>query len=397
MQHVQEQEKEYTKNFIYLLIINIFCLTTFSMVHPVTPKLMETVGLPTFYFGLLYGCLNISTFVASPTFGSVCGLIGKKIPMIIGILGYAIGQIIFGFFPNRITVLIARIISGMFVSSYYVSTIFFISHISPPDKKLKRFAYLNASGSIGTTIGSLLGGYLGRNNYKVTFFAQITLAFISILCIILFFKDCSPRENKVKFTFRVFNVSDFKKVISTNKFAGLMLLSITLTFLGIQSYTSTISYYVEKILKLPTTINGLILGSTGFFTIITNLFLIPLLSKKLSSKKLYLISTLTSGLSITISIILNNPLLSIIFLLIFLISHTLIIPIMQSMILTESDENQAELLGLQNGFRAIGSFLGAVLSGIIFDIWFKLPFLICGTSLIISFLIFANPKKTKLQ
>ena len=160
-----------------------------------------------------------------------------------------------------------------------------------------------------------------------------------------------------------------------------------LTFLGIQSYTSTISYYVEDILKLPTTVNGLILGSTGMFTLITNLFIIPIANKKLSSKTLYLSSTLISGLSIVISMTSTNKIILTTFLLIFIIAHTLIAPIMQSMIIENSKNNQGELLGLQNGFKAIGSFLGAISSGIIFDLWFKLPFLISGFSLILCFII----------
>ena len=166
-----------------------------------------------------------------------------------------------------------------------------------------------------------------------------------------------------------------------------------LTFLGIQSYTSTISYYVEDILKLPTTVNGLILGSTGMFTLITNLFIIPIANKKLSSKTLYLSSTLISGLSIVISMTSTNKIILTTFLLIFIISHTLIAPILQSMIIENSKNNQGELLGLHNGFKAIGSFLGAISSGIIFDLWFKLPFLISGFSLILCFIILISYEK----
>ena len=375
------------KNFITIILINILVLTSLSMVHPVTPKLINSVGLPTFYFGLLYGCLNISTFVASPTFGSICDLYGKKFPMMLGMLGYTIGQVIFGFFPNHVTVLIARIISGIFISGYYVSSISYVSYITPNSQKLKRFAYLNASGSLGIAIGSFLGGYLGTNDYRVTFIVQIILSLISLLCIAIFFKDISIKNKEAKFTIKIFSIKDFKKVSKTNKFIFLILSLMILTFLGIQSYTSTISYYVEDILKLPTTVNGLILGSTGMFTLITNLFIIPIANKKLSSKTLYLSSTLISGLSIVISMTSTNKIILTTFLLIFIIAHTLIAPIMQSMIIENSKNNQGELLGLQNGFKAIGSFLGAISSGIIFDLWFKLPFLISGFSLILCFII----------
>lgn len=385
------------RNFIKIILINVLVLTSLSMVHPVTPKLINSTNLPSFYFGILYGCLNISTFIASPTFGNICDFYGKKLPMIIGILGYVVGQIIFGFFPNHFSVLVARVISGIFISGWYVASISYVSSITPNPQKLKRLAYLNASGSLGTAIGSLVGGYVGSENYQMAFIVQIFISFVSIFLILIFFNDTSKRVRPDKFSIKIFSVKDFKNVARSNKFVFLILLLMIVTFLGIQSYTSTISYYVEDILKLPTTVNGLILGSTGFFTLITNLFLIPVINKKFTPKTLYLSSTLISGICIIAAMISKNQILSLIFLLIFIIVHTLIAPIMQSMIIENSKDNHGELVGLQNGFKAIGSFLGAVSSGIIFDLWFKLPFFVSGISLIACFLILISYKKLMLQ
>ncbi len=382
-------------NFTKILLINVIVLTCLSMIHPVTPKLINSTNLPPFYFGLLYGCLNISTFIASPIFGNICDLYGMKLPMIIGMIGYTIGQIIFGFFPNHINVLIARIISGIFISGWYVSSISYVSYITPDSQKLKRLAYLNASSSLGTTFGSIIGGYAGMNNYQIAFIVQIFISFISMLCILVFFNDTSERNSYKKFSFKIFSIDDLKSIAKSDKFIFLMLLLIVITFLGIQSYTSTISYYVENILKLPTTVNGLILGSTGFFTTITNLFLIPTLNKRFNSKLLYLLSTLVSGVCIILSMTLQNSIISFACLLLFVVLHTMIAPIIQSMIIEKSKNNHGELAGLQNGFKAVGSFLGAISSGIIFDVWFKLPFFISGISLISCFLI--SISYTRLQ
>lgn len=383
MNHFENYNKDFTK----MLILNVLVLTSLSMVHPITPKLINSVGLPTFYFGLLYGCLNISTFIGSPIFGNICDLYGRKFPMMLSIFGYSVGQIIFGFFPNHFSVLIARIISGMFISGYYVSSLSYISAITQDSLKLKRFAYLNASGSLGIAIGSFLGGYLGTNDYKLTFIVQLILTTISILCILIFFKDISLKKKTVNFSFKLFNVEDFKNICKSDKFIYLILILYILTFLGIQSYTSSISYYVEEILALPTTVNGIILGSTGIFTLITNLFIIPILSRKFSSKFLYMLSVLISALCIIGSMFSGSKLISTILLLTFIISHTLIIPLMQAMIIERSKNNQGKIIGLQNGFKAIGSFLGAIASGLIFDIWFKLPFLVSGFSLLLCFTI----------
>lgn len=374
---------ENNKSFTKIILLNILVFISLSMVHPVTPKLINSIGLPKFYFGLLYALFSISTFIASPTFGNICDVYGKKFPMILGLLGYTFGQIIFGFFSNHITILIARIISGVFICGYYLASISYISSISKPEQKLKNLAYLNAAGSLGSAIGSFLGGYVGVNNYKITFVVQFFILIISIACISLFFEDTTTKIKKLKISLKIFNISDFKKISNTNKIIFLILPLVVLTFLGIQSYTSTISYYIEEILNLPTTINGFILASTGISTILTNLLLIPIASKKLNTKTLFSISSIISGVSILVAISSKNITISLLSLILFIISHTMIVPITQSMIIEFSSENDGGLLGLQNGFRAIGSFLGALLSGFIFNYWFKLPFIISGTSFIV--------------
>lgn len=170
-----------------------------------------------------------------------------------------------------------------------------------------------------------------------------------------------------------------------------------LTFLAIQGYASTISYYVEDILNLPTSINGVILGSSGMFTLITNLIIIPIVGKKFNSKSLYMFSILLSGSSILIAMSVTNQYITVIALLIFIITHTLITPTIQTLLLENSTQNQGEILGIQNGFKAIGSFLGSILSGLLFNVWFKLPFIVIGLSLILSFIILKSFKEKSLH
>lgn len=388
---------KYNKQFIKISILNLIIYIALNMAHPVTPKLINENYLPTFYFGLLTGCFNLSTFITSPTFGVICNIYGKKIPMIISLIGYTLGQVVFGFFPNSINVLIARIISGIFIAGYFVSSMSYVSSITPNDLKLKRFSYFNASNSLGIIIGSLIGGNLGVTNYRLTFIVQIILCIFSIILVIIFFKDNTVKNNDMKFKFKILNFKYLKEIKKSNKFTYLILIIMILTFLSIQGYSSTISYYVEDVLNLPTSINGLILGSTGAFTLLTNLLIIPILVKNFNSKSIYMFSTLLSGSSIIISMLTKNQYITSIFLLIFIATQTLITPTIQSVLLENSNQNHSELLGLQNGFKAIGSFLGSILSGLLFNIWFKLPFIIVGVSLILSFIILKSFKEKRLH
>ncbi len=390
---MNKSNRQFTKIFLLNMIVYI----SLTMVHPITPKFINENNLPTFYFGLLQGCLNISTFISAPTFGIICNIYGKKITMLISLIGYTIGQIIFGFFPNNVSVIIARIISGIFIAGYFVSSIAYVSSITPVKLKLKKISYFNASNSIGVILGSLIGGILGINDYKLTFFTQISISLLSIILITILFKDNTPKNKDSKFTLKILNFKDLSKIKKSNKFVYLILLIMILTFLAIQGYASTISYYVEDILNLPTSINGVILGSSGMFTLITNLIIIPIVGKKFNSKSLYMFSILLSGSSILIAMSVTNQYITVIALLIFIITHTLITPTIQTLLLENSTQNQGEILGIQNGFKAIGSFLGSILSGLLFNVWFKLPFIVIGLSLILSFIILKSFKEKSLH
>ncbi|BAK80848.1 putative transporter, major facilitator family [Candidatus Arthromitus sp. SFB-rat-Yit] len=273
----------------------------------------------------------------------------------------------------------------------------YVSSITPNDLKLKRFSYFNASNSLGMIIGSLIGGNLGVTNYRLTFIVQIIICVFSIILIIIFFKDNTIKNNDLKFKFKILNFKYLKEIKKSNKFTYLILIIMILTFLSIQGYLSTISYYVEDVLNLPTSINGLILGSTGAFTIITNLLIIPIIVKKFNSKSIYMFAILLCGSSIIISMLTKNQYITSIFLLIFIATQTLITPTIQSVLLENSNQNHSELLGLQNGFKAIGSFLGSILSGLLFNVWFKLPFILVGISLILSFIILKSFKEKRLR
>ena len=61
-----------------ILLINFLTLSIFNMAHPVTPTLMNAIGLPTFMFGVLYSAMAIAQFVMSPVWGTISDMRGRK-------------------------------------------------------------------------------------------------------------------------------------------------------------------------------------------------------------------------------------------------------------------------------------------------------------------------------
>ena len=80
------------KSIIKILIFNFLTMATFNFAHPVTPTLINVLGLPTYTFGVFYSTMAIAQFVMSPIWGSMSDYKGRKKILIIGLIGYGISQ-----------------------------------------------------------------------------------------------------------------------------------------------------------------------------------------------------------------------------------------------------------------------------------------------------------------
>ena len=63
-----------------------------------------------------------------------------------------------------------------------------------------------------------------------------------------------------------------------------MMIVMTLITIATTTYNSTINYYIESVLNMPTTVNGIVMVTAGVVALIMNLCINPYLSKKYNEK-----------------------------------------------------------------------------------------------------------------
>ena len=162
--------KTKNKSLIFIILLTMFSSLTFNMAHPVTPMFINKLGLPTFMFGLFFAAMSIGNFIGSPLFGSLSDKKGRINFLILGAIGYGLSQLGFGFNTNPFIILIFRFTGGFFVVSYLTTSMAYLSDITTKENRTKYITYYAAANTIGTSLGSLLGGIIGNNNFKYTFF-----------------------------------------------------------------------------------------------------------------------------------------------------------------------------------------------------------------------------------
>lgn len=372
-----------------ILFINFITLATFNMAHPVTPTLINELKLPSYMFGVFYSTMAVAQFIMAPIWGSMSDSKGRKPFLIIGVVGYGISQLGFGYTENTGLILLFRILAGALSVGFITASTAYISDVSSKEDRVKYMAYNTAAFSIASSVGALLGGTIGAYGYKYAFLWQFVLSMVVAGVIFILVKETiEDRKGKVKIYLH--HLKPSKKSVDLKSSIGIMMIVMTLITIATTSYNSTINYYVESVLKMPTTVNGIVMAVAGVIALIMNLFVNPYLGRKFEEKKTILVTLLIAGMSILVASLSGNILVALIFLAIFIASSALVTPIQQSIVSKLAKDNYGEIMGIQGSFKAVGMVTGSLLSGFIFDYGNKLPFILGGLCCVIAFIILSR-------
>lgn len=374
------------KSNIYLLIITFISAIALNMAHPVTPMLIRQLELPTFIFGVFFATMSLGNFIFSPIWGVLSDSKGRVKYLIIGILGYGISQLGFGYSTNTIVIIIFRFLGGAFVTSYLTVIIAYLSDITTKETRLKIMAYYSAIYTVGSACGSLLGGVIGNTNYKTSFLVQFIICLlVSSLIYIMFEETVEKKSEATKIKFNTFSLKKYKKTLNAN--LVFVMIIVVMFYFSATSYNSTINFYIESILKLPPSFNGLFLSVAGVLGFLANVILTPYIGRKYDDRKSFKVITLILSVLMSVASIASNKIIFFVFIILFVTVSSIYVPIQQNIVTKLSKDNHGALMGLQNSAKAAGMVIGSLFAGFVFDFGSKIPFIASAFILFMSFVV----------
>ena len=86
--------KKKTVLFFILFFMHSICI---NFVHPVTTTYVNSLNLPDYYFGFFFSLMSFGQVIGAFIFGFLSDKIGRKWLIVLGIIGYSISQLGFGF------------------------------------------------------------------------------------------------------------------------------------------------------------------------------------------------------------------------------------------------------------------------------------------------------------
>ncbi|MDY5441624.1 MAG: MFS transporter [Candidatus Enteromonas sp.] len=355
-----------SKSFLgFLGLYLLFCVSV-NLLHPVTTVYVRELNLDSFYFGIFFSAMSLGQVLGSLLWGFLSDKWGRKPFILIGIFGYGLSQLGFGFLNQYPWLpVLFRFLAGVFASAPI--TLFISSCLSKVHIEERSFALSLASGTqlLGAAFGYEIGGAL----YEYASLSISTLFIIQpvycLLLVILFFfifrdeKKGDTPSNSAKTKGKI--QWGFPFVILL-----LALLAFTIGQVNINKYMDPI--VIDR--GYSTATLGHYVFLTGIVGALASVFLLPLIQKAKINKLLLLFLSL-GGSIVFVLLTYNIPgdLMVMLYTthLLYILFRAFITPLEQDIFASFGNEStHGAIMGIRQSVCSLGNVFGPLLGSAIY-------------------------------
>ena len=171
-------------SFLLLLAVAVTGMGQ-TLVFAILPSLGRVVGLADIQVGLIITCSAIAFAVASPVWGRFSEVLGRRPVIVIGLIGYACGTLLFALafeagFRNWLTgssllavLVMARMAQALVMAASPPAAAAYMADITRPEQRTRGMARIGAAHNLGTIAGPALGGSLAALGLLVPLYAVV--------------------------------------------------------------------------------------------------------------------------------------------------------------------------------------------------------------------------------
>ncbi|HTB92129.1 MAG TPA: TCR/Tet family MFS transporter [Candidatus Sulfotelmatobacter sp.] len=260
--------------FVFIIVTVTLDFLAFGIIAPVLPNLiirfeggnMARASDITGYFGFAW---NLMQFLFLPVLGAWSDRFGRRPVILISCLGLGLDYIFMAVAPTLRWLFVGRLISGITASN--VSTAFaYITDVTPPEGRAKRFGLLGAAFGVGFVVGPAVGGLLGQYNLRAPFWAAAVLSLANFLYGLFVLPESLPKEQRAKSAWHMANpMGSLTLLRSHPELAGLSIV-VFLYYLAHQSLQNVWVLYTEYRYGWNTQSVGISLALVGICAVIVS-------------------------------------------------------------------------------------------------------------------------------
>ncbi|KAF1996336.1 MFS general substrate transporter [Amniculicola lignicola CBS 123094] len=178
--------------FVALCLLSFISALDVSIVATALPTITKEVGGEEHYIWIA-NCFVLASSVPQPIFGQLANIFGRRSPVLVSIILFALGSAIAGGAYNAAMLIAGRSIQGVGAGGIYVLIDIICCDLVPLRERGKYLGYLFSFAGIGAAIGPVVGGALALRNWRWIFYINIPISGLALTVVLAFLKVSDVR------------------------------------------------------------------------------------------------------------------------------------------------------------------------------------------------------------
>ncbi|WP_226001068.1 MFS transporter [Paenibacillus sp. BJ-4] len=169
----------------------------YGLVVPILPRYADSLGATQTEIGLLFSSYAIALFIATPVFGLLTDRIGRKTPLLWGLIGLIASTLMFAIAHTLWLLVLARALQGIAAAMTWTAGLALLADQYPSEERGKAMGLALSGQAAGTLLGPTIGGWLYQwGSYQLPFYFAISLAVIDAVLRLILLHDIPEAKNE---------------------------------------------------------------------------------------------------------------------------------------------------------------------------------------------------------
>jgi len=381
---VKEKKSMQTKTVFSLLLVYMFlAMLGAGLVIPILPQLLIEFGASGKAAGYLVSAFGLTQFLFSPIAGNIADRYGRKPMIIVGLLLFALSNLIGALASNFTIFLVARFIGGMGSAALVPSIMAYIVDITSDEKRTRAMSFLGASMSSGFIVGPGLGGLLAELGIRAPFFTSALVGLVAAMSCLVILPESQKARVQIEATFKKENI--FIQLVQSIKspYFILLFMVFSLTF-GLAHFETAYPLVVTQKYGFTTRQISILFMICSLGGTVTQLLLTGWLTSRFGEKRIISSMLLLSASALVLLLLSANFFYVMVITMLYFSFNNILRPTINTLLSKEAGNEQGFVAGLNNAYMSLGQIFGPVLAGYLFDVHINLPYLFGALVLIVS-------------
>lgn len=359
-----------------IFLIAFVGMMGYGIILPITPFYAQAFGASDFQIGLIIASYALMQFIFAPILGSMSDRYGRKLLLIISLIGTVVSLILFGMATSLAWLFIGRMIDGATGGNIAIAQAY-VSDITTEENRARGMGMIGAALGLGFIAGPALGAILSSGgNYRLPIFVAAGIAAVSVLMTIFLLPE--PEQHKMT-QFRTFNLGRILGALGDQRIGQPLLIAL-LVALAFTAFETTFALFAKNRLSYGSVQTGYALAYIGIVVALIQGGLIRRLAKRYGEVVLIAAGTLLLGGGLLVLGFINNTWQFIAIGMLIAAGEGIYSPSMSALISRRSpDQQRGEYLGLYQSMGSLARIIAPLTAAWLLDhVSDATPYLIGG-------------------